>query len=266
MEASSEPEKKKSPESVKGTVKTASIGSVSTRKKVEPRNGSDSGSGTKKSGSIGYSASSAPRRNSTGGLAQRSSISSDARSKTAAAIKPASSSSSSAAAEPVRRSLPELRRSSVTSSHAGVAGKKVAASPVAFGSRMPTVSGASKAEVAKKPLSKPALSVSASSSSRKIGSSSVDVSGGGISSRKTVSRVSSPSSSARSPAVSSRLRAGSLSSSSDRSSGLSGRRRVGTPDSRDSRFIVLPQIEIKANDDLVSFVIIAMILSYYVES
>lgn len=265
MEASSEPEKlqiperkkKSSSEGVKGVAasKTAPIGSsvVSARKKVEPRNVSGSGSG-----SIG-SSTAAPRRNSTGGLGQRSSssITSEGRRKnvtesgTAAATKSASSSSSSSAVvtEPVRRSLPELRRSSITAT------KPVAASPVGLGSR---TSAASKVEVAKKPLSKPALSASSmASSSRRVGSLAVDGSGGG-SARKTVPKVSSPSTARSSPSVSGGLRAGSLSSSSDRSSGVSGRRKVATtPDSRNSRFIVLPQIEIKASDDLVSFVIMA---------
>lgn len=263
MEASSEPEKlqiperkkKSSSEGVKGVAasKTASIGSsvVSARKKVEPRNVSGSGSG-----SIG-SSTAAPRRNSTGGLGQRpsSSITSEGRRKnvtesgTAAATKSASSSSSAVVTEPVRRSLPELRRSSITAT------KPVAASPVGLGSR---TAAASKVEVAKKPLSKPALSASSmASSSRRVGSLAVDGSGGG-SARKTVPKVSSPSTARSSPSVSGGLRAGSLSSSSDRSSGVSERRKVATtPDSRNSRFIVLPQIEIKASDDLVSFVIMA---------
>lgn len=261
MEASSEPEKlqiperkkKSSSEGVKGVAasKTASIGSsvVSARKKVEPRNVSGSGS-------IG-SSTAAPRRNSTGGLGQRSSssITSEGRRKnvtesgTAAATKSASSSSSAVVTEPVRRSLPELRRSSITAT------KPVAASPVGLGSR---TAAASKVEVAKKPLSKPALSASSmASSSRRVGSLAVDGSGGG-SARKTVPKVSSPSTARSSPSVSGGLRAGSLSSSSDRSSGVSGRRKVATtPDIRNSRFIVLPQIEIKASDDLVSFVIMA---------
>lgn len=259
MEASSEPEKlqiperkkKSSSEGVKGVAasKTASIGSsvVSARKKVEPRNVSGSGS-------IG-SSTAAPRRNSTGGLGQRSSssITSEGRRKnvtesgTAAATK--SASSSAVVTEPVRRSLPELRRSSITAT------KPVAASPVGLGSR---TAAASKVEVAKKPLSKPALSASSmASSSRRVGSLAVDGSGGG-SARKTVPKVSSPSTARSSPSVSGGLRAGSLSSSSDRSSGVSGRRKVATtPDIRNSRFIVLPQIEIKASDDLVSFVIMA---------
>ncbi|XP_004488268.1 187-kDa microtubule-associated protein AIR9 isoform X2 [Cicer arietinum] len=244
MEVPLESEKKKSSDAVK----TTSIGSVSAKNRVETRKVSELGSGTKRSGSIGSSASSAPRRNSTGGgLAQRSSLLSDGRTKTSVTAKTVSSNSS--VTEPVRRSLPDIRRSSISSLHAG---KPVAASSAGSSSRTSAVSGSNKAEVVKRPSSKPALSVSSSSpssSSRRVGgSSTVDVSGGSV--RKTVGKVSSPSVSARSPAVSGGLRAGSLSSSSERSSGLSGRRKVMTPDSRNSRFIVLPQIEVKANDDL----------------
>nr|KYP38707.1 hypothetical protein KK1_040034 [Cajanus cajan] len=213
------PSSKNIPEVSRRAAKTAAEpgGSVSAKRKVEPRSGSGTGSvaATRRSGSIGGSASavSAPRRNSTGGLLQKASIS-DGRRKTGGDSAAGAKSGASSAAEPARRSLPELRRISV--------------------------------EVAKKPVSKPALSasVSALSVSRRISSSSVDSTGSsGGSGRRAVSRVSSPT-------VSSGLKAGSLSTSQDRTSALSGRRRGGTPDSRDSRFIVLPQIEIKANDDL----------------
>ncbi|RDX87862.1 187-kDa microtubule-associated protein, partial [Mucuna pruriens] len=243
--------KKNVPEVARRAAKTAadSGGSVSAKRKVEPRSGSGSGAGsgtvaTKRSSSISGSGSSvsAPRRNSTGGLLQKASIS-DGRRKIVADSSAGAKSSASSATEPARRSLPELRRSSVTSSRAGVAAKPGAASPAGSASR---TSGASKVEVAKKPVSKPTLSASASASSlsRRISSSSVDSTGSsGGSARRTVSRVSSPT-------VSSGLRAGSLSTSLDRTSALSGRRKGGTPDSRESRFIVLPQVEIKANDDL----------------
>ena len=263
---------KNSPEAVKSaSSKTAANpgGSVSARKRVtEPRNGSGLGLGTgssagaaKRSGSSSSSATSvsAPRRNSTGGLPQKPSIS-DRRRKTGA---DSAAGGSKSTTEPARRSLPELRRSSVASPRSGVAAKPAPASPVRPGLR----TSVSKVEVAKKPLSKPALSVSSSRSVRS--SSSVDStasSGGGGSARRTVSKLSSPSA-ARSPSVSGGLRAGSLSSSAsslDRSSGLSGRRKVGTPDSRDSKFVVLPQVEIKANDDLVSFVFLGTFLIYEV--
>lgn len=236
MEVPLESEKKKSSESIK----IASTGSVSTRKKVETRNIPESGSATKRSGSIGSSASSVPRRNSTGGLpqTQRSSLSSDGR------IKPATKTvRDKTVTEPVRKSLPEIRRSSISALHAG---KPVAATPVGSSLRTSAVSGS---EVVKKPLSKPALSRD------RVGSSTVD---GSV--RKTVGKVSSQSLSARSPTVSGGLRAGSVSSSSDRSSGLSGRRKVTTtPDSRNSRLIVLPQIEVKASDDLVRLLAIMLI-------
>ncbi|KAL2327482.1 hypothetical protein Fmac_020909 [Flemingia macrophylla] len=209
-------------------------GSVSAKGKI----GSGAGSvAARRSGSIGGSAGSVPvpRRNSTGGLLQKASIS-DGRRKAGADSAAGAKSSASTATEPARRSLPELRRSSASSSRAGIGAKPAAGS-----------AGATKVEVARKPatVSKPALSASGSSLSRRVGSSSVDstASSGGGSARRTVSRVSSPT-------VSSGLKAGSLSTSQDRTSALSGRRKGGTPDSRDSRFVVLPQIEIKANDDL----------------
>ncbi|XP_025688845.1 187-kDa microtubule-associated protein AIR9 isoform X1 [Arachis hypogaea] len=228
-------------------------GSVPARKRVtEPRNGSGSGLGSgssalaakRSSSSTGsVSSVSVPRRNSTGGLPKKPSISDEKRkagADSAAGVK--------GSTEMTRRSLPELRRSSVTSSpRAGVAAKPALGSPVGLGLR----TSVSKVDVVKKPLSRPALSVSSSTSVR----SSVDStasSGHGGSSRRMVLQASSPSV-VRSPSVSSGSRAGSLSSSAssiDRSSSLSGRRKVGTPDTRDSRFIVLPQVDNKANDDV----------------
>lgn len=238
--------KKNLSEGLRRAARTAAepSGSVSVKRKVELRTRSGTGSvAPRRSGSIGGSASavSAPRRNSTGGLLQKESIS-DGRRKTVAESSAGAKSGASSATEPVRRSLPELRRSSLTSSRAA---KTVATSPA--GSALRT-SGASKVEVAKKTVSKPALSASASvsslSSSRRISSSSVDSTASSVSSaRRTVSRVSSPT-------VSSGLKAGSLSTLQDRTSALSGRRKGGTPDSRDSRFIVLPQVDIKASDEL----------------
>ncbi|XP_047148992.1 187-kDa microtubule-associated protein AIR9 isoform X1 [Vigna umbellata] len=239
--------KKSVPEVSKRAAKTAAEPGGAAKRKVEPRTGSSAGAGTvaaRRSGLIGGSASSvsALRRNSTGGLSQKSSISVAGRKASAESVGGGKSSVSSAS-EPIRKSLPELRRNSVTSSRAGAAANPVAASPVGSASR---TSGTSKAEVARKPVSKLALSGSgsASSVSRRISSSSVDsTASSGGSARRTVSRVSSPT-------VSSGLKAGSLSTSQDRASALSGRRKGGTPDSRDSKFIALPHVEIKANDDL----------------
>jgi len=242
--------KRNVPEASRRAPKIAADSGGAVKRRVEPRTGSTAGAGSaasRRSGSVGASASSvsAPRRNSTGGLSQKMSISAGGRKSGAESVGGGKSGVSSAS-EPIRKSLPELRRNSVASSRAGAAGNPVAASLVGSGSR---TSGVSKAEVARKPVSKPALSgsSSASSATRRISSLSMDsTASSGGSARRTVSRVSSPT-------VSSGLKTGSLSTSQDRASALSGRRKGGTPDSRDSRFIVLPQVEIKANDELVSF-------------
>ncbi|KAF7842164.1 187-kDa microtubule-associated protein AIR9 [Senna tora] len=234
----------------KGTTAAAPV-----RKRVEPRNVSDSTLGAKKSGlssSAGGSKNSVSvvRGNSTGGSLEKpltsegrkNIINSTARKK----------SSPSTATEPARRSLPELRRSSLSSSLTKPSArtsiletrKSVPASPMGRSLRTSISSDVTELEIAKRSLVKSASSVS--SSSRKV-TSSLD-SSSSTSTRRTVSKLSSPP--ARSPSVSSALRSGSLSSSQDRNSTLSGRRKGSTPETRDSRFIVLPQVEIKASDDV----------------
>lgn len=193
------------------------------------------------------------RRNSTGGLPEKR--------QSNAGLVAGKKTATPSGSEPVRRSLPEHRRSSLPpvvakastrTSFSDATRKSVPVSPVGRSLKTSTGSDITKQESVRKSSVRPASSVSSSSSSfsRRITSTSLDSSGSsGI--RKTVSKLSSPS--ARSPSVSSGLRAGSLSSSLDRSSSLSGRRKAGTPESRDSRFIVLPQVEIiKAGDDVVS--------------
>ena len=199
----------------------------------------------------------AARRNSTGGLPEKrqSNAGSVAGRKTSSVSGP----------EPVRQPVPEPRRSSLpsvvnrassTRSSVPETRKSIPVSPASRVSKTtPTGSNVSKQESVRRSLVKPALSASSTSSaSRRITSTSLDSSGSsGI--RRSVSKLSSPSSS-RSPTVSSGLRGGSLSMSLDRSASLSGRRKVGTrtPESRDSRFVVLPQVEVKAGDDVVSTV------------
>lgn len=234
------------------------------RKRVESRSVSDSTLGAKKSGltcSSGGSTSSVSgiRGNRTGGLPEKPLTSEGRRNSISSTIR--KKSSSSTGTEPVRRSLPELRRSSISSSlnkpstRAGIleTRKSLPASPVGRSLRTSIASDVSELDTAKKPLVRPASSVS--SSSRKAPSSSLD-SSSSTSARRTVSKLSSPS--ARSQSVSSTLRSGSLSSSQDRSSTLSGRRKGSTPESRDSRFIVLPQVEIKASDDVVSIILLGL--------
>lgn len=227
-----------------------SAATVSARKRLDSKTGQVSSSTVMKptvSASLKSSSTvPAARRNSTGGLPEKrqSNAVSVARKKT----------DSSSGSEPARRSLPELRRSSLPSVSAKAstrtsvsdARKSVPVSPVARSLKTSTRSDETKQETVRKSSARPSSLVS-SSSSRRITSTSLDSSGSsGI--RRTVTKVSSPS--ARSPSVSSGLRSGSLSSSLDRSSSLSGRRKVATPESRDSRFIVLPQVETKAGDDV----------------
>ncbi|OIV97294.1 hypothetical protein TanjilG_07046 [Lupinus angustifolius] len=249
--------KKNSLEGSGRTAKTVNTGgSVATRKRVvETRNRSVTGPASatvvpKRSGSSSGStvspSLSAPRRSSTGGLYRKPAPDSEGRRKTVA------DSTSGAGVgvkrnEPTRRSLPELRRSSLASSspRSSITERPVASAGPS--SRMHVTSSVSKVEAAKRPLSKP-VSSEASISSRRVASSTAD-SSGGSSVRRSVSKFSSPLSAAQSSSIG--MRASSLSSSSqDKSSAVSGRRKVGTPDSRESRFVVLPQVDSKASDDV----------------
>ncbi|XWS55352.1 hypothetical protein CRYUN_Cryun10bG0167200 [Craigia yunnanensis] len=226
----------------------------STRKRSDIRNGSELTSGFARStvsSSLRASNSvAATRRNSTGGVSEKSSASS-ARQQNNASITAGKKPSTPSATESVRRSVPELRRSSLPSvatkstsrTNLSETWKSVPASPVARSLSTSTASDTIIQKTVRKSAVKPALS--ASSSLIKMTSSSLD-STASSTSRKTISKVPTT----RSPTVSSGLRARSLSSSLDRSSNLSGRKKAVTPESRDSRFIVLPQVEIKAGDDV----------------
>ncbi|XP_065846855.1 187-kDa microtubule-associated protein AIR9 [Euphorbia lathyris] len=199
----------------------------------------------KAAASRGLTSVPAARRNSTGGVLEKTSTIKRQNSVASVAGK-----QSAGVSDPVRQSLPELRRSSLPSvstrpvSRTNVSETRKSV-PVARNLRSSTGSDVSKSETAKKPSAKSTMSVS--SSSKRISSTSLDSTGSSMS-RKTVSKLSSPS--ARSPSISSGLRTGSSSTSLNRSSNLSGRKKVSTPESRDSRFIVLPQVEIKAGDDV----------------
>ncbi|XVE94227.1 hypothetical protein REPUB_Repub01dG0263600 [Reevesia pubescens] len=228
----------------------------STRKRSDTRNGSELSSGISRSTKYSSlrTSNSVPvtRRNSTGGVSEKSAASSARQQNNASTIagkKP----TTSLATESVRRSLPELRRSSLPpvatkpTSRANLSEirKSVPVPPVVRSLSTSTASDTSIQKAVRRSTIKPSLS--GSSSLKKITSSSLD-STASSKSRKTISKVSSPT--ARSPTVTSGLRVGSLSSSLDRSSNLSGRKKAATPESRDSRFIVLPQVETKAGDDV----------------
>lgn len=247
---------KKATKSGKSSEADSKVSANSTKKKSDSRNGSELSarfarstvsSSLRTSNSVAVS-----RRNSTGGVPEKLSASSARQQNNAITIagkKP----STPSAAESVRRSLPELRRSPLpsvatkTTSRANLSEtrKSVPVSPVGRSLNTSTASDTSIQKSVRKSAVKPAFS--ASSSLKKLTSSSLD-STASSTSRKTISKVSSPTT--QSPTVSSGLRAGSFSSSLDRSSNLSGRKKSVTPESRDSRFIVLPQVETKAGDDV----------------
>ncbi|KAM6551906.1 hypothetical protein CsatB_001714 [Cannabis sativa] len=228
---------------------------VSRKRVIDQKTSSD----VRKSSVTGssHSSNSGPgtRRNSTGGLAEKPTVASAAKQSNATTV------AGKKTTEPSRRSLPELRRSSLPSvatkplNRSSISETKKStpvASPADRSLRRSTESVVTKqaTTVSGRSTVRQSLSVSSpssSTSSRRVTSTSLDSSGGSAI-RKTVSKLSSPSS--RSPTVSTGLRSSSLSSSQDRSSTLSGRRKTGTPDSRDSKFIVLPQVEIKASDDV----------------
>ncbi|KAI7990244.1 hypothetical protein LOK49_LG12G02556 [Camellia lanceoleosa] len=87
------------------------------------------------------------------------------------------------------------------------------------------------------------------SSSKRVPSTSLD-STASSTTRQVVSKTTSLS--PRTPSVTNGSKGRSLTSPIDRSSGLSGRRKAGAPESRDSRFMMLPQVEIKAGYDVSS--------------
>ncbi|KAI8026229.1 187-kDa microtubule-associated protein AIR9 [Camellia lanceoleosa] len=85
------------------------------------------------------------------------------------------------------------------------------------------------------------------SSSKRVPSISLD-STASSTTRQVVSKTTSLS--PRTPSVTNGSKGRSSTSPVDRSSGLSGPRTVGAPESRDSRFVMLPQVEIKAGYDV----------------
>ncbi|GAB4829402.1 187-kDa microtubule-associated protein air9 [Ancistrocladus abbreviatus] len=235
------------------SVKSKAAGAAgSIKKSLEPKSGSRLKSEVVKSSLTGSLKSSSSvqtsRRNSTGGLAEKQSV------RTANVASVGGKKTSPAASDHVRRSLPEIKRSLSLSAAAKEPKKPGPASTGSTPLRTPTSSGVSEKDSTRKP----SFTQSTVSSSRKADSSSLESTASSVV-KKTPSNLSSslartPSvtsgsksgtklspSSVRSPSTSTRLKKGSLSSSLDRSSKSSGRRKPVTPDSRDSRFIILPQ-------------------------
>ncbi|KAK4399410.1 microtubule-associated protein AIR9 [Sesamum angolense] len=243
------------------TPRSTGTGGASKRK-IEAKSGGDSSSNearptltkpTMSSASRTSGSVPATRRSSTGGLPEKQPIMITKRQSTDVGLA-AGKRTSSLASDPLRKSLPEIRRTSASSiakpairQSVPETRKSVPISSVAKTLRTPTSSDSSKQDSSKKTsLRSSQLSVS---SVKKISSPSLDSTGSSGSIRKSITKVNSLS--ARSPTVSSGSKSGSVSTSLDRSSTLPGRKKVGTPKSRDSRLIMLPQVEAKAGDDVI---------------
>ncbi|KAL9147547.1 hypothetical protein ABFS82_13G180100 [Erythranthe guttata] len=244
------------------TSKVTSTGGVVSKRKVDTKSGTDPSSIEKKSTLVRPTMSSASRtsgsvavtrRSSTGGLPEKQPISITKRQSDETGS--AGKRTTSLASDPLRKSLPEIRRSSVSSISAkptirqsiSETQKPLPISPTVRTPRTPTSSVLSKQDSSKKiPVRSSQPSVS---SIKKVASPSLDSAGSSGSVRKSIAKAS-PISTTRSPTVSSGSRSGGMSTSADRSSSLLGRKKVGTPESRDSRMIMLPQVEVKASDDV----------------
>lgn len=193
------------------------------------------------------------RRNSTGGVTEKKKILPVKPHENVASAK-ADKATSSTSSESVRRSLHENRRSSLPSvNRKSTARTNIAerrnAMPGFSDAKTPRPTSSSevtKQDSLKRPSAKPSLA--SVSSSRKVATTSLDSTSNSSSIRRSMTKVSSPSS--QSPSVSSGQKGGSLSGSVDRSSVLSGRKKVGAPETRDSHLIMLPHVEIKAGDNV----------------
>ncbi|XP_038987888.1 187-kDa microtubule-associated protein AIR9 isoform X2 [Phoenix dactylifera] len=195
---------------------------------------------------ISSNAASLHRRNSTGGMAEKHPVSASKRQENGGASEGKKVSPS--VSDPGKRSKTETRRSSLPSvspkAPASVTCSETKKSPT-ISHLTSTMSDSGKANLTRKPSVRQLPSVT---SSKRVPSSPVDSSNGRSSLRRAASNISSPS--ARSPSVSSSFKFGSMSSSVDRGPSLSRRRKPSTPESRDSRLIMLPQIDVKAGDEL----------------
>nr|XP_010905429.1 187-kDa microtubule-associated protein AIR9 isoform X2 [Elaeis guineensis] len=194
---------------------------------------------------ISSNAASLHRRNSTGVVAEKHPASAPKQQENGGAIDGKKVSPS--ISDPGKGSNIESRHSSLPSvsskAPSSVTRSVIKKSPT-LSHMSSTRSDSSKAHSTLKPYVRPSPSVS---SSKRVPSTSVDSSNGRGSLRRVASNVSSPL--AFSPSVSSSSKLRSLSSSVDRGSSISGRRKAKTPESCDTRLIMLPQIDVKAGDE-----------------
>ncbi|KAL9252679.1 187-kDa microtubule-associated protein AIR9-like protein [Drosera capensis] len=203
----------------------------------------------------------ATRRNSTGGLMEKQAVAADTEQINSVASVGIKKSSPSLGA--VRRTLPEAGGSSLRSSSTKEARKPSSVFPDTATPVTPTSSAINDKDLSRQP----SFSRSTFSSSLKASSISSESTACSIS-KRVASKLSSPSAqtpspkiapksrtklpsnSASSASLSSELKKGSLSSPLDRSCSAPSRKKPTTPESRDSRFIMLPQVEVKGGDDV----------------
>lgn len=209
------------------------------------------------------SSGSATRRNSTGGLMEKQAVAADTQQINSVASVGIKKSSPSLGA--VRRTLPEAGGSSLRSSSTKEARKPSSVSPDTATPVTPTSSAINDKDLSRQPsfsrstFSSSLKAISVSSESTACSVSKRVASKLSLPSAQTPpkiapkSRTKLPSNSASSASSSSELKKGSLSSPLDRSSSASSRKKPTTPESRDSRFIMFPQVEMKGGDDVVSF-------------
>lgn len=213
------------------------LGTVSSVKRTEANATLDSNSTKPRSTLLmptlsSSTATSVPRRSSTGGLPEKRAIKRPENGAAADGKKASLSVSDSG-----KRSTAESRRASLP-----------VLSPKAPVPRLSARALGSKSDSAEKSSVRSSISSATSvpSSLKKVPSSMLDSSTGRSSLRRVSSSVSSP----RTPSGTSSFKSGSLSKSMDKSSSLSRRRKTSTPDSRDARLMMLPQVDVKAGDDL----------------
>lgn len=207
------------------------------------------------------------RRNSSGELGEKQSVRTKAQQSGPGVTQRKASGAS--VSQPLRRSVPEMRTSKLSdaSKSLSIVGvretKKLGpVSPSARTLKTPTSSSFHKNDsVNKLPLTRgsstrkanSSLSVdsTASSSTKNFVSKNSTLSAQSpsiTSGLKKSNKLSSPL--ARSPSVSSGFKKATVSASQDQGSNLSSRKKVASPEGQDSHFIVLPQVEIKAGDDV----------------
>uniref|UniRef100_A0A1D1Z6I6 Protein phosphatase 1 regulatory subunit pprA n=1 Tax=Anthurium amnicola TaxID=1678845 RepID=A0A1D1Z6I6_9ARAE len=235
-----------SAESVKKPSKTAKTGVArptlsSVRKSTEASEVSSNRhrTVTSKSAAVGPDAPLLKRRNSTGGLPEKRPVAGPKRLDGVGSF--AGRKASPSASEPIKRSTAVSRQASLSSSSTKISSPEVRKAPIPASRSSPKPEN-SKTDSARKTSVKPSIPFSAL---KKAPTSPSTSSNGRSGLRKVASGSNASSPSTRSPSVTSGSKLGSVDKGS-----LSRSRKSSAHENSDSRFIMLPQVEIKTGDDL----------------